>query len=53
MFIVYNSKNEIELMASRKEDVQSYINSEIEKFRVEEVTSEAINEKILKECTGS
>jgi len=53
MFIVYNSKNEVELIATRKEDVRSYVDSEIEKFRVEEVTNEAINDKILKECTGS
>jgi hypothetical protein len=55
MYIVYNSKNEMVLLATRKEDTQAFnVPDEAgQKYRIEEVTSKAIQDRILKECTGS
>ena len=55
MYIVYDSSNKVVLMAARKEDVKAYEQPDLNgaSYRIEEVTSEAINDKILNECTGS
>ena len=43
------------LLATRKEDTVAFrhVDENGQKYRIEEVTSKAIQDRILKECTGS